>query len=1162
MVLEHGHRNPFVGPRAFETEDRAFFFGRDRETSDLLSLAIAHRMLLFHAQSGAGKTSILNAGLVPALEEEGFDVLSGRVAGPVPKGIDSNDITNLYVYNALVSCAGTAVRPKDFVRKSLAEFLQERTARRGAEAVAMPRAIILDQFEELLTVYPRHHHEREGFFEEMGRALQEDPLLRIVLVLREEYAPQLERYSRLVSGWSLMTYRMERLRRSPALQAIKGPLAQAGRSFDAGVAEGLVDDLLKVRVTRLTEEGTEVAEVAGEFVEPVQLQVVCHNLWAALPSDVPIVSFSDLSKFGDVDDALCQFYQDAIAAAVATTGVQERSLRSWCGEVLVTPLKTRGRVPRGHLETEGIPNSVVDLLVDEHLIRAEPWSGALWYELTHDRLIEPILDSNKQAESDWAQRDAARRQRLLISITLFLVLAGLLAGAVLWKAAEGRIARERAETAHQARIAESRQFAARVPAALARDPELGLLLAMEAISVTYSVDSSYTVEAYGALWQALDSPPYAILHGHTARVNWAAFGPDGQKIVTASADRTARVWDVHGVPLATLTGHSDAVNRACFSPDGKHLLTASDDSTARLWGEDGRQITQLSGHEGAVKDAVFSADGYLILTASADRTSRVWDIEGDCVAILTGHTGPVNSSVFSPDGELILTASADGTARLWHRQGTPVATLTGHTASVNHGEFSPDGRRVLTASADGTARLWDLTGRSIATLSGHMGSVIHASFSPDGQRIVTASADGTARVWDRDGLPVVILGEHLGPVNYAAFSPDGFFIVTASADGSVRLWHREGQRLGTLSDRSAEALHAEFSPNSQLVVTAKTTGAARLHYISVDQMMTLARSRVTRSLTAEELQTYGGDTLLVPTPKPAPSPTATSAPPSPTVAPTATPTPPPGMVLVPAGDFLMGSTDEDIDELFELCSTNIPDCKRESLEDQYPQRVVHLDSFYLDEYEVTNAQYGECVRGGACTEPENITSRSRLSYYGNPEYDQYPVLRVTWHDAQTYCEWAGKRLPTEAEWEKAARGTDARLYPWGNEVPGGSRLNYCDINCPWQPFRDLHGDDGYKDTSPAGAYPVGASPYGAYDMGGNVWEWVTDWYDADYYVSGPLSNPTGPSDGSERVIRGGSFENTWHVTSATYRSRAAPHVRADQLGFRCAAWPQATRPWR
>jgi len=1138
MRPETDIQNPFVGPRPFDRKDRRLFFGRDRESGDLLSLTIAHSLLLFYAQSGAGKTSLLNTRLIPMLEEEGFEVITGRVAGPVPKEVDQRQIKNLYAYNVLLSCAGPAARPQSFVDKSIADFLREKQRDSASRDSPKARALILDQFEELFTVHPPEAEQREGFLDQIRAALEDDSLLRVLVALREEYVPQLDPYSRLLPEWPLSSYRMERLRRPAALQAVTGPLALAGRSFAPGVDEALVDDLLRVRVYQVTGERSEVVEVAGEFVEPVQLQIVCERLWSTLPSGVEIITHEHLRVSGRADSALAEFYDRAVAVAHHETQVSERAIRQWCGESLVTQLRMRGRIPRGERETAGLPNSAVDVLERQHLIRAEPWSGAPWYELTHDRLVEPVLASN--------QRDSERRQRLRGAIIMVLAILALLAAPAVVRFWAEQIAQQEAEAAHQARVAQSRQFAARVPSALARDPELGLLLAMQAISVTYSIDSSYTVEAYGALWQALDSPPYAILAGHTSRVNWATFDPGGQKIVTASADGTARLWDIHGAPLATLTGHTGAVLRAAFSPDGERVVTASVDSTARLWAADGQPIAELLGHDGPVNDALFSPDGRLIVTASADGTARLWDVEGNCVAVLSGHTGAVNNSLFSPDGQLILTSSTDGTARLWRLDGTPVTVMTGHTASVNHAEFSPDGQLIVTASVDRKARVWDLSGQNTATLSGHMGSVTHASFSPDGQRIVTASTDGTARVWDRDGRPVVILGEHLGPVHCAVFSPDGFLIATASADGKVRLWHREGQALGALSDGSDEALHAEFSPDSQLVVTAKLGGAVRLHHISVADMMALAQSRVTRTLTPEELQTYGGDTLLVPTPEPTPPPSPTTLAPPETPAPTPTPPSPPGMVLIPAGDFHMGSSQTQMDYALRLCeqysSYDRYPCYQVAFEDEYPPRSVYLDEFFIDVHEVTNDQYLECVQAGVCTPPKETWSPTRDGYFGEPAYDDYPVTWVSWYDAQTYCEWAGKRLPTEAEWEKAARSTDGRIWPWGDEWRE-DRLNCC-------------GSAG--DMTRVGSYPSGASPYGVQDMAGNAWEWVADCYEYLYYASGPDSNPKGPTCPADpdapafRVLRGGSWSYPPRYARATDRSPNDPDNRYPNIGFRCA----------
>lgn len=258
------------------------------------------------------------------------------------------------------------------------------------------------------------------------------------------------------------------------------------------------------------------------------------------------------------------------------------------------------------------------------------------------------------------------------------------------------------------------------------------------------------------------------------------------------------------------------------------------------------------------------------------------------------------------------------------------------------------------------------------------------------------------------------------------------------------------------------------------------------------------------------------------------------------------------MVLVPEGEFTMGS---DPDVAFAECKKLhiSSDCKREWFEDEYPPHTVSLSAFYIDQFEVTNARYTECVKAGKCTPPNNTSSYRRSSYYDNPQFDNYPVIYVNWEQAKAYCEWREARLPTEAEWEKAARGIDGRLYPWGNTFDG-RHLNFCDRNCPSN-WANKEYDDGHSDTAPVGSYANGTSPYGALDMAGNVWEWVADWYDAKYYATSPRNNPTGPSSGQYRVVRGGAWISTGRDVRVGDRGKFSPTDTYYHLGFRCARFP-------
>jgi formylglycine-generating enzyme required for sulfatase activity len=248
-----------------------------------------------------------------------------------------------------------------------------------------------------------------------------------------------------------------------------------------------------------------------------------------------------------------------------------------------------------------------------------------------------------------------------------------------------------------------------------------------------------------------------------------------------------------------------------------------------------------------------------------------------------------------------------------------------------------------------------------------------------------------------------------------------------------------------------------------------------------------------------------------------------------------------GMVLVyvSAGDFMMGA--REFDEQAEP--------------DEMPLRTVTLDAFWIDKTEVTNAMFAAFLTeqdnktegGGAWYEADSPDAKIAVvgpNWEVEEGFEDYPVVEVTWYGAQAYCQWVGRTLPTEAQWEKAARGTDGRIFPWGNTQPNCSVANF------------YTGSQSCADgIAEAGTYGGTASPYGALDMAGNVWEWVADWYKSNYYKDAPTENPAGPDTGSNKVFRGGSFESGPRTLRTSERNSEAPGEARYRTGFRCLMNP-------
>jgi hypothetical protein len=381
---------PYIGPRPFETDDEHLFFGRDREAHEVSSLVFASKFLLLYAASGAGKTSLVNAGVLPLVKKDLEILPTARFQARGPDAI--RNVANVYTY-AVLSGWAESDDVSDLGQMTIAEFLARRPRQTQPTDLPVPRLLVFDQFEELFTTYPDRWTQRQEFLDQLTEAStsDSDPDLRVLIVMREDFMSRLLSFYDTLPSALTDRYFLEPLRRPAAEQAINRPVSGTGRSFTSDAIDDLVQRLMTSRVDI---GGASTVEVQGEFVEPLLLQVVCQTLWRALPAGVSTISRADVVKLADVDTSLARFYSDAVQKAAGLGYVTEAQIREWFQENLLThPGGTRAAVYVGATTTEGMPNEVISLL-EGKILRGEFRAGARWLEITHDSLLRPIEQSN------------------------------------------------------------------------------------------------------------------------------------------------------------------------------------------------------------------------------------------------------------------------------------------------------------------------------------------------------------------------------------------------------------------------------------------------------------------------------------------------------------------------------------------------------------------------------------------------------------------------------------------------------------------------------------------------------------------------------------------------------------------------------------------------
>ncbi len=905
--------NPYVGPRPFPRGQR--LYGRDRELRELFDLLVARRIVLLHSPSGAGKSSLVQAALIPRLKRKRFDVWR-TVRLNLDPGVLEAKVGNRFVASTLASLEDGVPEPyrRGFAAiadMSLARYQAERPRRSGAPPSVV---LIFDQFEEILTIDPLDFEAKREFFAQLGEALRQGDYWAL-FALREDYLAALSPYRDLVPTKLANTYRIDLLDREAAREAIVEPAGTGGRAFPA--ADLLIDDLRTMQVQQ--PDGSFVAE-QGSAVEPVQLQVVCLRLWDAMPEDDLSIDAEDLEQFGDVGKALGHYYRDSVEDIAGGDMVRQRAMREWFGERLIAAGGVRGQVLREVEASGNLANELIECLLDTHLVRAEKRAGATWYELAHDRLVGPIEHDNAAWRDEnlsevqrraalWEQEDRpsglllqdevlargerwaaenraslaevdglfleasrtaqsgaerVRRQalwirRLAIAAMVFALLALAVGVFARLKWQEAEQARERAE--RQARIATSSRLATEAFSrasgwALGRGtgrPDLAWLLAVEAWNV------ANIVEAKKALLS-------------TVQLVGGELGGDG-KIQWLEMSRRV------GEELTTFgTG-----GLVAFSPNGSTLALSSAGGTVWLWDVASRQPLgePLSGDEGWMWSVAFSPDGTTLASGSDDGTVRLWDIASrQPLAALPIRGNRVNSVTFSPDGTTLVSGGEDG-IWLWDvASWQPLGALAGGSEDeVTSVAFSLDGTILASGSGDGAVWLWDVARRQPlgAPLTGHEGEVVSIAFNLDGTILASGSSEGEVWLWGVASRQPLGAMPMRSDVTSVAFSPDGTTLASGGDEGEVWLWDvgsrqplsalLHGCKDVTLGPSGAPSVafslcgvsSVAFSPDGAILASGSfDDGTVWLWDVDPDSWTAHACRRANRNLSLAEWQQYLG----------------------------------------------------------------------------------------------------------------------------------------------------------------------------------------------------------------------------------------------------------------------------------------------------------------
>lgn len=809
--------NPYIGPRAFQTGE--ILYGRDREIQELLDLLIAERIVLLHSPSGAGKSSLVYAGLIPRLQQEGFRVLpTARLNLETPRELieanagpseDGRAAPNRYVLSTLMCLAeaysGEGAPPlKELSALSLDDYLSrlEQAVSSQAQAQQENNILIFDQFEEILTVDPAARADKTVFFTQLGACLRNRTRWAL-FIMREDFVAALSPYLRSVPTRLANTYSLDLLGADAARQAIRQPAKRQGVEFLDEASSRLVDDLRRIRVQR--PDGS-VEDQLGPYVEPVQLQVVCFRLWDAMDPASGSITERDVLSIGNVDTALGDYYAERVGAIARQAEVPERLIRDWFNRSLITEQGVRNQVLMGAERSEGLANPVIRLLENAYLVRAEKRGGSIWFELSHDRLIKPIQENNaawlnanlnllQRQASLWEERDH-NEALLLREKALEEAEAWAIAHAVEMTSTErnylkacqenrNREAEAKALAEKEIQLTEQAKAAVRLRRrAYVLAAALLVTLALTVVAVFLGNQAAHNASVAR---QNAGVASRNLIAAQTARANEAVQRQIAQSASTKAVAQqgVAETASTLAVAQAVVAQNNlgaartaEAQAHAANTQVAEQAAIAQAASTQAIAQRDAASTAQADAEaqrdeaERQRKLALSRGLADLALTSNQNDLSLLLSIEAyritDTIqaenALLTGLQNSLESSV--------------------SRAGLPIPRQDDYIYSL---AFSRDGAYLAWSGNNGLLVVWDIAkGQELWRQTAHDGQDVYTvKFSPDGRYLASGGRDSKIDLWDAmTGKSLQqVLTSH-GFVLGLDFSTDSQYLASAGEDTS------------------------------------------------------------------------------------------------------------------------------------------------------------------------------------------------------------------------------------------------------------------------------------------------------------------------------------------------------------------------------------------